>query len=63
MSSGLRTLQKRILRRKGYSRQTQVVQFNDITKQPEIIKLKPGQGHIIAPDGTDTKSSHWPTHA
>jgi len=46
MSSGIRTLQKRIFKRIGYVRQTQKID----EKTGAIIHLRKGEGQIIGPD-------------
>jgi hypothetical protein len=60
MSSTLRTIQKRILKRMGYTRQTKKVEMNELTGLPQIVPLKKGEGNIIGPDGHDTGSKQYP---
>jgi hypothetical protein len=58
MSSLVRTIQKRIAKAQGYTRQTSRVEIRG--GQPVIIPLKRGQGDIIGPDGESTGSKQWP---
>lgn len=61
MSSYIRTLQKRGLKRLGYKRQTErVIQT---MSGPITVKLGKGEGNILDPHGVDTGSRHWPTRA
>lgn len=62
MSSFIRTLQKRILKRQGFTRQTRRVEVSKLTGLPTIISLKKGEGNIIGPDGQDTKRRHYPRY-
>lgn len=62
MSSLVRRLQIRILKRKGYTRQVHRVHMSETTGIPTLIRLKRGEGEIIAPDGTSTNSRNWPRH-
>lgn len=63
MSSIARTIQKRRLRARGYTRQTKVIEISPTTGQPVVINLKKGQGLIIGPDGHSTKKHQYPRHA
>lgn len=54
MSSLIRRLQIRILKRKGCVRET----WRIINGEP--VRLRKGEGRIILPDGAITTSTHWP---
>ena len=58
MSSYLRSIQKRSLKRQGWSRQTERVEMRN--GQPTIVKLKAGEGQICTPQGEPTNSKRWP---
>lgn len=53
MSSYLRTIQKRILKKMGYVRQSHEVR-ND-----QVVRLKKGEGKIIGPNG-ELVGQHYP---
>lgn len=55
MSGFVRTLEKRMLKRMGYTRQK--ARFDD---QTGIVRLRKGEGEIIAPDGSSTGARRWP---
>lgn len=57
MSGRVRTLEKRILKRKGFSRQTHAVEV--VAGTPRVIRLKKGEGDIINPAG-DKIGKRWP---
>lgn len=61
MSSFVRTLEKRILKAKGYLRQTRGFRISKITKEPEIFTYPKGGGPIQNSDGISTGRSTWPT--
>lgn len=57
MSSALRTIQKRILKKMKFTRQTQDVQV--INGVPRIVQLKKGAGPILGPD-SEPVGRHYP---
>lgn len=58
MSGHVRTLEKRMLKRIGYARQTQKLEmFNGL---PRLVALKRGEGEIMNPDGTSSGRRVWP---
>lgn len=59
MSGFVRTLEKRILKRKGYVRQTSEIRKDEFDK-PYIHHFAKGEGPIINANGESTKSSRWP---
>lgn len=56
MSSLVRRLEIRILKARGYVRETW--RINKDTGAP--VRLRPGEGRIIRPDGSLTKTPRWP---
>lgn len=57
MSSALRTIQKRILKRMKFERQTQRVEI--VNGQPKVVALKKGTGPILGPD-SEPVGRHYP---
>jgi hypothetical protein len=58
MSSLVRRLQIRMMKKRGYVRQTQKV-VEGANGFPQIIRLKRGEGQIISPAG-EPIGRHWP---
>lgn len=58
MSSFVRRLEIRILRKKGYVRQLWKVVEDAVTKEPRPVRVK--HGVIVKPNGDLTKSPRWP---
>lgn len=57
MSSMIRSIQKAMLKKRGYIRQTQKVEI--VNGVPRIVQLKKGEGCIIGPD-QQSVGKHWP---
>ncbi len=57
MSSALRTIQKRILKKLKFERQTQRVEVRN--NVPVIVKLEKGTGPILGPD-SEPVGKHYP---
>ena len=58
MSGFVRTIEKRILRKLGYARQTQQITA-DGNGAPRIVRLGRGEGEIINRNGEGI-GRHWP---
>jgi hypothetical protein len=57
VSSALRTLQKRILKRAGYKRERQAIRI--LSGKPVTVKLGKGEGEIVNRSG-DSLGKRWP---
>lgn len=57
MSSGVRTLQKRLLRKFGFVRQTS--RIANVAGVPTVIPFRKGEGPILAPNGARI-GRHYP---